>query len=557
VTNLAKFTIEGTASSPGGYDATTGQTVHFALELVAALVNRWELQVYDPADPTAPLASYGAPLLSLVGTTTGQRVQAATPGAQITVVAPSGMNSWIVRSIVNGGVGANGKANPDYVWERMLVVRDGSGRRKTMATEATQYGPEGWARAVNDHLAAVPSSVAGGTELGQKLQWDGAVYTPRRNWITPGIDLTGAVDAAAAINSALSSRTGCCVELPDGIIKLNAPVNIPQGCTLTGAPRGGSIGHRVFAGVSNVGTRIDVVHTGKAFVPAQQSTLTNVTIYYPNQQTNATPDAYDWTVYLDANAHQVTIENISAINPYNFIRQGGNSASARIDNVFGFPLRRGIVLNRVPGTTRITNVEFNPAADYASGATLKAWTAANGAAYVIDGAEEFFFSGCFAYGYSIGIWAVDDDGDAFRGAYGSWTGGGLDFCHRGVIVDANNMLTARGFRMSNCGIIGDGSGSIALLFNDSHVPTGVDQRPAIFMTNVATWNSDFSVEMAAGSYGILSWLGGSAQVLAGPCFVRDGSNSKFALNTIVTSSGATRLGGAGSGGITDVNAISL
>jgi hypothetical protein len=448
---------------------------------------------------------------------------------------------------------------------QMQAVSSTDGQLKTWVAPTRDFAGAGFpgpgaalniavGKAIRD---AVMVSTGNGTEVGQKVEWDGSIWVKRRGWIAPAIDPTGVADATTELNARLATRTGCCVELPDGIIKLNGPVNIPQGCTLTGAPRGGSIGHRVFPSVSNVGTRFDITHTGKAFIPAQQSSLLNATIYYPNQQTNATPTAYDWTVYLDANAHQVTIANIAAINPYNFLRQGGNSASARIDNVYGFPLRRGIVLNRVPGTTRITNVEFNPAADYASGATLKAWTAANGAAYVIDGAEEFFFSGCFAYGYSIGIWAVDDDGDAFRGAYGSWTGGGLDFCHRGVIVDANNMLTARGFRMSNCGIIGDGSGSIAFLFNDSHVPTGVDQRPAIFMSNVATWNSDFAVEMASGSYGILSWMGGSAQVLGGPCFVRDGANSKLLLNTVVSSSGSTRLGGTGSGGITDVNAQSL
>jgi hypothetical protein len=210
VPNLAKFTIEGTASSPGGYDATVGQTLHFALEGgPASLVNRWTLQVYDPADLTSPLASYGAPTLSLVGATTGQKVDAVTPGTQITCVAPSGMNTWIVRSIVNGGILPNGKKSPDYVWERMLAVRDGSGRRRIVGTEQTQYGPEGWARAVNEMLATAAPSLPNGTAVAQTSAWNGASWAKvaARSYDVSlfGAAGDGATDDTTAINSAIAA----------------------------------------------------------------------------------------------------------------------------------------------------------------------------------------------------------------------------------------------------------------------------------------------------------------------------------------------------------------
>jgi hypothetical protein len=232
VPNLAKFTIEGTASSPGGYDATVGQTLHFALEGgPASLVNRWTLQVYDPADTTSPLASYGAPLLSLVGATTGQKVDAATPGTQITCVAPSGMNTWIVRSIVNGGILPNGKKSPDYVWERMLAVRDGSGRRRVISTEQTQYGSEGWARAVNEAMTAA-MSIAAGTQRSQIAQWNGTTYGLVRDKII--VEPSGG-DDTAAIQSAVNARAGVTVELAEGNFNVTSTIVINlNGVTLRG-----------------------------------------------------------------------------------------------------------------------------------------------------------------------------------------------------------------------------------------------------------------------------------------------------------------------------------
>lgn len=171
--NLAKFTIDGTASSPGGYDATISQVLDFALEGGPAnLVQRWTLQVFDAADAGSPLASKNAPTLTLVGATSGQKVDAATPASGITCTMPgSGVHSWLIRSIVNGGVDASGNANPDYVFERFVAIKTGSGLRKIVGTEATQYGPRGWADAQNDLIdaGAGPLTAPGGAGDANKI----------------------------------------------------------------------------------------------------------------------------------------------------------------------------------------------------------------------------------------------------------------------------------------------------------------------------------------------------------------------------------------------------
>jgi hypothetical protein len=166
VANLAEFTINASPSDPRGYDASHSEVLTFALEGgPASVVQRWTLQVYDAAEPDAPLASKDAPTIVLNGATAGQKVDAATPGSNITsdALTSSGAHSWIVRSLVNGGLGPDGQPNSDYVFERMVVIRSPlTDQRKIVPTEGTQYSPRGWADAQNDQVDAEEGNVGAG-----------------------------------------------------------------------------------------------------------------------------------------------------------------------------------------------------------------------------------------------------------------------------------------------------------------------------------------------------------------------------------------------------------
>ena len=136
---------------------TQAQALTFALEATSGLVQRWTLEVYSAADDKSPRASKSAPTLTLVGATSGQKVDAATPASNITTTAPAtGYHSYIVRSTVNGGLNAKGQPDPDLVHERLIAIRTPGGRRKIIASEGTQYGPGGWADAQNDDVDSTP-----------------------------------------------------------------------------------------------------------------------------------------------------------------------------------------------------------------------------------------------------------------------------------------------------------------------------------------------------------------------------------------------------------------
>lgn len=165
----ALFTIDADASDQG-FDAANAATLTLRLKtLPVSGVQTVLFQVFDPDgyDPelgiagNPPRASTGAPVLDLVGVTTGQAVSPAAVDGTVDVEMPgSGSHSWIVRCIVNGGMGTlpDGRTGPkpELMHERMIAIRDGNGLRAIVPTETTQYDDDGWAGAYEELRAAIP-----------------------------------------------------------------------------------------------------------------------------------------------------------------------------------------------------------------------------------------------------------------------------------------------------------------------------------------------------------------------------------------------------------------
>jgi hypothetical protein len=159
----ARFTINAD-SSDQGYDATALEVLTLRLKtLPVSGVSTVLFQVFDPTGFDAdlgiganpPRSSPGAPLLTLVGATSGQAVSPASVDGAVTITMPgTSGHSHIVRCIVNGGMGTlpDGRTGPlpHLVHERMIVVRDDNDLRAVVATETTQYDDDGWAGAFDE-----------------------------------------------------------------------------------------------------------------------------------------------------------------------------------------------------------------------------------------------------------------------------------------------------------------------------------------------------------------------------------------------------------------------
>lgn len=190
MTNLARFTVNGSASTNLGVDVLNDAAASFALETPTSEVWKVTFSVADAADVNAPLASKDADELVLDNGagSTGTSVDAATVAGAVTTTWPAtGVHSYIVRCKVNNGVNTDGSVNSDYVFERMCSIRTAEGARKTVSNEATQYSARGEADAQNDLVDAFLSAgawITAGT-LNQILQHNGTGWAPGNSLLLP------------------------------------------------------------------------------------------------------------------------------------------------------------------------------------------------------------------------------------------------------------------------------------------------------------------------------------------------------------------------------------
>jgi hypothetical protein len=223
VGNLARFTIGLVGSSPPGFDASPGDVLSFKLEAPAGVVQRWTLQVDGPSNPDAPASSKNAPLLTLVGSTAGEMVDALTVLDEITATLPGTPgHTYQIRSKVNGGLDANGNPHPDYVFERTVAIRSASGLRKIVDGEGITYGRRGVADAQND-LVDLGGGGGGGGAVATVFGRIGAVVAQAGDYlasqITNNSTITGAT-VAAALNT-LGAAVVAASLLADGVTLQN------------------------------------------------------------------------------------------------------------------------------------------------------------------------------------------------------------------------------------------------------------------------------------------------------------------------------------------------
>lgn len=147
--STAKFKIEASPSTDGGYDAAASATLTLQLEASPAL----DVQtcVYS-----VPIKTAGAPTPTLAGDGI-----ASPPTDTVDLTLGAGAHAYVVMCQTNGGAAVkddNGKddwtVNTSY---RIVVVRTTSaGLRKIVVGESLQYDTaEGWVAAINEMVDAI------------------------------------------------------------------------------------------------------------------------------------------------------------------------------------------------------------------------------------------------------------------------------------------------------------------------------------------------------------------------------------------------------------------
>ena len=158
--NQARFTIDGTPSEDPttgdqGYVATLAQTLDCTLEISPSSALSVTFSIFDSTDESSPLASYGAPDLTWVGSGLSSETLASPNGTAQIIMPGAGVASFIIRCTAVMPEGA-------HTYERLVAIPAVTvpAIRKTVPAEVGQFYARGWSDEQNKMVDAVLGIVA-------------------------------------------------------------------------------------------------------------------------------------------------------------------------------------------------------------------------------------------------------------------------------------------------------------------------------------------------------------------------------------------------------------
>lgn len=296
----------------------------------------------------------------------------------------------------------------------------------------------------------------------------------------------GETDDTAAFQQALdavAAEGGGVVSVPTGAYRIATHLEIPAGVTLEGiwrAPQRGEPWNQgsVLLAVEGQGDE----HAVPFIRMHQQSTLAGLTIYYPEQVRANPPHPYPWTVQAQAGSDNVSILNVTMINPYKAVDFGTFGAGRHyINGLYGYPLKLGLYINQVYDVGRIENIHFWPFWDLDPKSPLWEFTKGNATAFLIGRTDGQMASNLFSIFYKTGMHFVAGDiienGQIVRQSPGSgvYTNCYMDITPNAVKVD--EVMTGSGISFMNAMMM-------------SGIEVGRNNRGPVKFTGCGFWPND-------------------------------------------------------------------
>lgn len=255
----------------------------------------------------------------------------------------------------------------------------------------------------------------------------------------------GIADDSAAIQKALNTaneKGGGKVELGVGKFRLDNPLSVPEGVTLSG------VWEEPHHAQLKKGT-VFLVYAGKSRENSSPALITlnpssavkGITFFYPEQRIPGTLP-YPWTI--QGKGMHGSVANCTFVNPYKAIDFGTNPNELHfIRNCFGCPLKVGVFIDQCTDIGRIENVHFNP--HYWGRAEVEGipdWNALlkylneNLIAFDFGRSDWEYVLNTFVFGAKIGYHFYESKGVTNSGTTnGNFLGIGADWCDRAIKVD--------------------------------------------------------------------------------------------------------------------------
>ena len=201
----------------------------------------------------------------------------------------------------------------------------------------------------------------------------------------------------------LAKTTGAVVYLPCGKY-LITNIEIPENVTLLG--ENGKNAPEISGSVLYCTDK-----NNPAVILNSRSTIKNIAFFYPNQKiVNNYPVTYPETIKLTdtATSTLVEIDNINLINSYYAINATPKHEKLRVNNVWGYAINKGLLIDGSTDVDIVNNVHFNYNTlrgfyDETVNEEFESFTSRVGVAFQFGRCDTAIIQNIFAYGYRIGM----------------------------------------------------------------------------------------------------------------------------------------------------------
>lgn len=268
----------------------------------------------------------------------------------------------------------------------------------------------------------------------------------RTNGISPtessySADPSGILDSTKAFKDAAlyaSELGGTVLKIPKGDYKVSEQIDLEWNVNLKG--------DRDFSLV--------VYHTeGSVLRLKGRHSIENVRFKYPNQTKTGIPTPFATAISSTLNSGYVLLRDIDLGNAYRGIDFTASPTRFILDNIFGFPLYKGIIINDSIDVGYVKNVSFNPNfygyMPNDENMNFLNWVLDNGTAFDIGRWDWGVMESCFAIAYDT----------AFKFGAGATRGGSAnnirldnsaaDGCQRSIFAENQESLNINNFVSSS------------------------------------------------------------------------------------------------------------
>ncbi len=198
---------------------------------------------------------------------------------------------------------------------------------------------------------------------------------------------------------------GGIVYLPVGNYLIKGHLVVPENVTLEGVWRAPIRGEPTKLGSALLAVSGKGEPNGVALIKVStSSTLKGFTVFYPEQVKAYPPIPYPWTIQSNGPADDVSLIDLTLVNPYQAIDFGTYPTGRhKIRNIHAYPLYRGLYINQCYDVGRIENIHFWPFWDLDPNSPLWKFTKDKGIAFIIGKTDGEMGLNLFSIFYSIGM----------------------------------------------------------------------------------------------------------------------------------------------------------